>query len=101
MTIFENESSMFFFETHGATHTKTLPYVWKDQNYQISFKKCDFILMYVYSCLSIKYILIFFNVIIRHLRKIAQNGYKIRHVRLSICLSVRMEQLGSQRTDVD
>ena len=36
---------------------------------------------------------------LRCCHKIAKSDYKICHVRLSVCLSVRMEQLGSQRKD--
>ena len=35
----------------------------------------------------------------RH-RKLANPDYYLRHVRASVCLSVRMEQLGSHRSDL-
>jgi hypothetical protein len=37
--------------------------------------------------------------VFRRVRKTAKSDYQLRHVCLSVCLSVRMEQLGSRWTD--
>jgi hypothetical protein len=46
-----------------------------------------------------KYVVWYLYGIFRNVRKIAKTDYQLRHVCVCVCLSVRMEQLGSYWTD--